>query len=222
MAKQSGYRSRSAYKLKEIIQKFKIFENTRNRYQILDLGAAPGGWLQVVCQEIENEESLIVGVDLKKIAPIISHNVVTIEGDITHPDIQQQVLNIFNNKVNVILSDMAPDVIGEWNLDQYRQIYLARIALLFAHKLLKDNGWFITKIFQGGEHIKFIKETKDMFEIVRNFKPKASRKGSSERYIVARNLKKSRKPPSVYLEYSDEEEDESSIPGDQLFYDSGY
>jgi 23S rRNA (uridine2552-2'-O)-methyltransferase len=217
-AKDHGYRSRAAYKLIQIDERFNIFEDAR---YVLDLGAAPGGWLQVASFHIDEKEGLIVGVDLEEIAPFFSNNVVTIMGDITDPLVNQQIIELFDNKVDIVLSDMAPEVIGQWDVDQYRQVYLARNALLLAHKLLKDDGWFITKIFQGGEHIKFIKEVKEIFEYVKNFKPKASRKGSSERYIVARNLKKDRKPPKLVLRDSIEEEEEGPLPGDQLFQDPG-
>jgi 23S rRNA (uridine2552-2'-O)-methyltransferase len=188
-AKQKGYRSRAAYKLKQINNKFKVFESAK---YVLDLGAAPGGWLQVVNNEIEEEDSLIIGVDIEEIIPIQSKNIVTIKGDITKPETYQKIINIFRGKIDVVLSDMAPNIIGEWDFDQYRQIHLARNALHIAYKLLKKDGWFITKVFMGSEHDKFIKEVKELFEIVKNFKPKASRKESAERYIVAKNLKETK------------------------------
>ena len=194
-AKQKGYRSRAAYKLKQINNKFKIFESAK---YVLDLGAAPGGWLQVAIDEIEEEDSLIIGVDIEDIIPIQSKNIVTIKGDITQPETHQKIINIFKGKIDVVLSDMAPNIIGEWDLDQYRQIYLARNALHIAYKLLKKDGWFITKFFMGSEHDKFIKEVKESFEIVKNFKPKASRKESAEQYIVAKNLKEKKKLESQH------------------------
>jgi 23S rRNA (uridine2552-2'-O)-methyltransferase len=216
LAKDSGYRSRAAYKLLQIDNKFNIFENAQ---KILDLGAAPGGWLQVANQRIEGDDAIIVGVDIKEIEPILDGNVITIIGDITDPEIQKQVLEIFDGKIDVIMSDMSPDVIGQWDVDQYRQIYLARIALRLAHFLIKPDGWFITKIFQGGEHMKFIKEVQQVFKFVKNFKPKASRKQSSERYIIARNLRKNGFPKMIIEPAFDE--DEGPLPGDQLFQDPG-
>ena len=120
---------------------------------------------------------------------------------------------------SLILSDMAPDVIGEWDVDQYRQIHLARIALKICDKLLKDDGWFVVKIFQGGEHNLYIQEVRDMFKEVKNYKPSASRKGSAERYIVAHGLRKDRVLPKELREVVEEEEDDEPIPGDQLFWD---
>lgn len=214
LAKDFGYRSRAAYKLLQINKKFNIFDGTQ---KILDLGSAPGGWLQVASQIIEDDNALVLGVDLKEIKPITIGNVITIVGDITDPEIQQQIIGIFNGKIDVVLSDMSPDVIGQWEVDQYRQIYLARIALNLAQILIKDDGWFITKIFQGGEHVQFIKEVQQIFNMVKNFKPKASRKQSSERYIIAKNLK-NRFPLKVIKE-SVLDEDEGPLPGDQLFQD---
>lgn len=142
-------------------------------------------------------------------------------GDVRDLEVQEEILSAFHGKADVILSDMAPDVMGQWDVDQYRQIHLARIALKLCDTLLKKDGWFIVKIFQGGEHIKYIREVKDMFEQVKNFKPQASRKQSSERYIVAHKLKKDRKLPKEFRPDVDEpeEEDDDPIPGDQLFFE---
>jgi 23S rRNA U2552 (ribose-2'-O)-methylase RlmE/FtsJ len=106
-------------------------------------------------------------------------------------------------------------------VDQYRQIELARIALRVADRLLKPDGWFVVKIFQGGEHQKFIQEVRAMFEYIKNYKPKASRKQSAERYIVANGLRPDREPPRVRRGLK-EEDDEGPLPGDQLFQDPGY
>jgi 23S rRNA (uridine2552-2'-O)-methyltransferase len=217
-AKEEGYRSRSSFKLKQINSKFKIFAHGKN---VLDLGAAPGGWLQVASEELMDEEGLILGVDLKEIKPIYADNVATLVGDIRDPEIQEEVLGAFFGKADVILSDMAPDVMGQWDVDQYRQIHLARIALKLCDTLLKGDGWFVVKIFQGGEHIKFIQEVRDMFKYVKNFKPLASRSRSSERYIIAHHMKKDRKLPEEFRPevLVEEEEDNEPIPGDQLFFE---
>ena len=215
-AKEEGYRSRASYKLKQIQNKFGIFDEARN---VLDLGAAPGGWLQVASEYVDDYEGMVLGVDLNPIEPLFSENIVTIVGDVRDLEVQEEILNFFDGKADVILSDMAPDVIGEWDVDQYRQIHLARIALRICDKLLKPDGWFVVKIFQGGEHTKYIREVKDMFEYVKNFKPAASRKQSAERYVVAHKLKKNRKLPREYGPRGLDEEDDEPIPGDQLFWD---
>jgi len=216
-AKEEGYRSRASYKLKQIQRRFGVFDGARH---VLDLGAAPGGWLQVAAEYVE-EDGLVVGVDLDEIKPLWAPNVVTVVGDMRDPEVQETVMGLFDGKADVVLSDMAPDVIGDWSVDQYRQIDLARTALRVADRLLKRDGWFVVKIFQGGEHQRFIKEVEAMFEYVKNYKPKASRKQSAERYIVARGLKADRELPQVRREW-EEEEDEGPLPGDQLFQDPGY
>lgn len=185
---------------------------------MLDLGAAPGGWLQVASEYIELD-GLVLGVDLNPIEPLFAENIITLVGDVRDPEVQEEIMGYFDGKADVILSDMAPDVIGEWDVDQFRQIHLARIALRLCDRLLKDNGWFVVKIFQGGEHTKYIREVKDMFEYVKNYKPSASRKQSAERYIVAKKLKKNRRLPKQYVEGIEKEEDDAPIPGDQLFWD---
>jgi 23S rRNA (uridine2552-2'-O)-methyltransferase len=114
---------------------------------------------------------------------------------------------------------MAPDVTGQWDLDQYRQIYLARIALQIAYDMLKPNGWLVVKIFQGGEHIRYIRQVKRVFHYVKNFKPKASRKGSAERYVIANRIKKSARRPRLSFDRQFEEEEDDYIPGDQLLFE---
>ena len=215
-AKEEGYRSRASYKLKQIQNKFGIFDDANN---VLDLGAAPGGWLQVASENVDAYDGRVLGVDLREIKPLFAENVATIVGDVRDPLVQEDILNAFEGKADVILSDMAPDVIGEWDVDQYRQIHLARIALRICDKLLKDDGWFVVKIFQGGEHTKYISEVKDMFEFVKNYKPSASRKQSAERYVVDHKLKKNRKLLCEYGDTNIRKEDDKPIPGDQLFWD---
>ncbi len=216
-AKEEGYRSRASYKLKQIHNRFGVFDDVR---YVLDLGAAPGGWLQVAAEHVA-EDGLVVGVDLDEIEPLGMPNVVTLVGDMRDPEVQEAVIGLFDGKADVVLSDMAPDVIGDWSVDQYRQIDLARIALRVADRLLKPDGWFVVKIFQGGEHQRYIKEVEAMFEYVKNYKPRASRKQSAERYIVARGLKPDRELPRTGRGW-EEEEDEGPLPGDQLFQDPGY
>ncbi len=216
-AREEGYRSRASYKLKQIQNRFGVFDGAR---YVLDLGAAPGGWLQVAAEHVA-EDGLVVGVDLDEIEPLGLPKVVTLVGDMRDPEVQEEVMGLFDGKADVVLSDMAPDVMGDWGVDQYRQIELARIALRMADRLLKPDGWFVVKIFQGGEHQRYIEEVRAMFEYVKNYKPRASRKQSAERYIVARGLRPGREPPRA-RRVPEEEEDEGPLPGDQLFQDPGY
>jgi 23S rRNA (uridine2552-2'-O)-methyltransferase len=200
-AKEQGYRSRAAFKLIQLNERFGFLENAR---KVLDLGAAPGGWLQVAGESI-GEDGLVVGVDLDEIEPLGLPNVETLVGDIADEETQDEIIEIFQGKVDVILSDVAPDVSGVWDLDQYRQIYLARVALVIADRLLKREGWMVIKTFQGSEHESFVREMKDMFEIVKTVKPKASRKKSAEIYLVARNLKAHRRLPQEFRQVDEGE-----------------
>jgi len=217
-SKEEGYRSRASYKLKQLDSRFGIFRGAR---RVVDLGAAPGGWLQVAAEAI-GEGGTVVGVDLKEVFPLEMDNVETIVGDATDPEVQAEVIGRFGGKADVILSDMAPNVTGVWELDDLRQIHLARTALGIADRLLKEDGWMVVKVFQGPEHEAFIRDMRAMFERVFIVKPRASKKGSAEVYLVARRLRRDRVLPAEFSEkggeaHRDEEEEERGpIPGDQL------
>lgn len=190
-AKAEGYRSRASYKLKQLNEEYRFFEGAK---WVLDLGAAPGGWLQVAGESIEG--GLVLGVDLKEIEDLYMENVETIVGDVRDPEVHQQILDRFGGeKADVVLSDMAQNVMGVWEVDDLRQIYLARMALSIADRLLKEDGWMVVKVFQGKEHEAFIREMRAMFEKVFIAKPLASRKGSAEVYVVAKNLRRDRVLP---------------------------
>lgn len=184
MAKEKGYRSRAAFKLKQLNQRFGFLKDAKN---VLDLGAAPGGWLQVVGETVK--DGLIVGVDIEKIDCLDYDNVKTIVGDIMEGEVFEKIRRMFNEKVNVVLSDIAPNISGTWELDHFKQIELARRALNISELLLHPEGWFVVKVFQGREYDNFIKEVKIAFENVKAVKPKASRKESAEMYVVAKKLK---------------------------------
>jgi 23S rRNA (uridine2552-2'-O)-methyltransferase len=215
-AKLEGYRSRASYKLKQLNDEFHFFNGAK---RILDLGSAPGGWLQVEGESIQG--GLVVGVDLKEIEPLYMDNVETIVGDVTDPEAQAKVLSRFRGeKADVVLSDMAQNVIGVWEVDDLRQIHLARTALSIVDKLLREDGWMVVKIFQGKEHEAFIREMRAMFMHVYIVKPKASRKGSAEVYVVAKNLKKNRVLPEEFRPDRKTapivEEEEKPMPGENL------
>jgi 23S rRNA (uridine2552-2'-O)-methyltransferase len=193
-AKEEGYRSRAAFKLIQIEERFNFLKDAR---KVLDLGAAPGGWLQAASQ-IMGDDGLILGVDLQEISPTGLPGVETLVGDITSEETIREIRQFFNGKVDIILSDMAPDVSGAWDLDHFRQIHLARTALVVADDLLKKEGWFVVKTFQGSEHEKYVGEVRDMFEQVKIVKPKASRKQSAEIFVVAHRLKAQRSLPMEF------------------------
>jgi len=195
-AQEEGYRSRASYKLKQLDDRFHFLQGAR---QVLDLGAAPGGWLQVASESIP-EDGLVVGVDLNEIEELGLANVETVVGDATEEETQEEIMELFDGKADVILSDMAPDVSGVWDMDHYRQIHLARVALVIADRLLKRDGWLVVKTFQGYEHERYVREARAMFREVRIVKPMASRKKSAETFIVAHGLKPDRELPEEFRE----------------------
>jgi len=182
-AKIEGYRSRAAYKLKEINEKFKILKKGD---VVVDLGAAPGGWIQV-SREIVGEGGLVVGVDLNPIAKFPWSNVKTIQADITNPETVEKIKAMLpKGYADVVLSDVSPKISGAWDTDHARQIFLAGNALKIAVEILREGGICVLKVFQGCLLKEFLNEVKKYFEEVRMFKPKASRKGSAEIYVIAR------------------------------------
>jgi 23S rRNA (uridine2552-2'-O)-methyltransferase len=185
MAKEQGYRSRAAFKLIQLNERFGFFRGARS---ILDLGASPGGWLQVASEAV-GPKGLVVGVDLEKIKDMDLENVKTIVGDIVNDDMVGEISRIIPSRMDVVLSDLAQNVSGVWDLDQYRQIELAKKALSVSRKVLKRDGYFVVKVFQGSEYDNFMKEMKEAFKSVKAHKPKATRKGSAEIYLVAKILK---------------------------------
>lgn len=185
MAKELGYRTRSAFKLKQLNDRFGFLK--KGKY-VLDLGAAPGGWLQVA-SEIVGERGLVVGVDLEKVKSLEKGNVKTIVGDIIDEETIRQIKSEFPRNVDVILSDIAPNVSGIWEVDHQRQIHLTRKVLEIAKEMLKSNGWIVMKVFQGSEYEEFLNEVRNMFEFLKVVKPLASRKKSAEIFFVVHNIK---------------------------------
>lgn len=178
-AKHEGYRSRAAYKLMELQKKFSIIRPTDN---IVDLGAAPGSWLQV---ERTLTNARVLGIDLNPIADLAG--VESIEGDLNDPE----VLAIVKEKmpvVNVVLCDAAPKLSGHKSFDQARIIELNEQALAFACRVLKQGGNFAIKSFQGTDFPQFYAEVKNHFYSVKTYNTRSSRKGSTELYVIAKNF----------------------------------
>ena len=180
-AREEGYRSRAAFKLKQMDERFHFLKEGK---KVLDIGAAPGGWLQVTSEAV-GDYGLVVGVDLDPIEPLGLPNVITIEGNILDDETQAKIKEAVGGKIDVVLSDIAQNVSGNWELDHYRQIELAEMSLNIASRLLKKNGWFVVKVFQGSEYESYLKRVKTLFRKVKVVKPKASRKASAEIYVVA-------------------------------------
>ena len=177
-AKEEGYRARSAYKLKQIDDEVGLFADNDT---VVDLGAAPGGWLQVASERAGK----VVGVDIKHIEPI--EGVETIQGDMTEES-TREILGEKVDGVDVVVSDMSPDITGDWNLDHSRSIHLARQALETAKDVLSPGGDFAVKVFQGDMIEGFRSEMEREFEWVRGYTPDASRDESSETYYIGKGL----------------------------------
>ena len=181
-SKVDGYRSRAAYKLIEIDEKFKIF---KNGISVIDLGAAPGSWSQYLSKKIKNGK--IVSIDLNKMEKV--DNVFQILGDFNEEENQTKIKNLFKSNVDVVLSDMAVNTTGNKNIDSIYTGELCREAMLFSKKILKKDGKFISKIFMGSTFNEIITETKLIFKEFKVFKPKSSRKDSKESFIICKNLR---------------------------------
>ena len=181
-SKVDGYRARSAYKLMEIDDKFNIF---KGGLSVIDIGAAPGSWSQYVAKT--SKSGRLVSIDLKEMEPI--GNTVQICGDFTEQEIQDEIKKHINNKVDVVMSDMAVNTTGIKNIDSIQTGELCKEAMFFAKDILIDNGFFISKIFMGGTFNEIVLEGKKFFKEVKVFKPKSSRKDSKESFIICRKLR---------------------------------
>ncbi len=181
-SKVDGYRARSAYKLIEIDEKFKIF---KGGLSVIDIGAAPGSWSQYALKASKNGK--LISVDLKKMEPIGKS--VQIKGDFTEEKTQEEIKNNIKDKVDVVMSDMAVDTTGIKNIDSIQTGELCKEAMIFAKDLMKENGYFISKIFMGGTFNEIVAEGKKYFREVKVFKPKSSRKDSKESFIICRKIR---------------------------------
>ena len=181
-SKVDGYRARSAYKLIEIDNKFKIF---KGGITVIDIGAAPGSWSQYA--EKVTKSGRLISIDLKKMEPI--GNTVQIQGDFTEEVIQDEIKKYTTTKVDVVMSDMAVNTTGIKNIDSIQTGELCKEAMFFAKDSLKGSGFFISKIFMGGTFNEIVAQGKKYFKEVKVFKPKSSRKDSKESFIICRNLR---------------------------------
>lgn len=181
-AKRVGYRARSAFKLEQIQDKFRIIKKGN---VVVDLGAAPGGWSQVA-KELVGNHGTVLGIDLSHISPI--PGVTFLQGDLTEESTIEKIKQIIGDKkVDVVLSDMSPNISGNYSVDQARSVHLCEHALKLAELLLRPDN-FVCKVFEGEDLPDFIKKTSKLFKTVKQFSPPASRKSSSETYIIARYL----------------------------------
>ncbi len=183
-AKREGYNSRAAYKLIEIEQRFSLF---RKGDRVLDLGAAPGGWMQVVSPLI-GEEGKVVGIDLLEMEPLKYENTAFIQGDIRDPEVIRRGLELLGGRPDVIISDMAPNLSGIRFADVINSLELAQVALEIVKGNLRRGGHFLFKLFPGPETKDFLKECSKLFGSFHQIKPKASRSSSSEIYILGKKF----------------------------------
>jgi 23S rRNA (uridine2552-2'-O)-methyltransferase len=178
-AKHAGYRSRAAYKLLELVPRFKLI---RRGDHVVDLGAWPGGWLQVAA-ELAGPQGVVVGVDLRPIDPLPAP-VTTITGDARHPAVQEQIRARCGGRVDVVLSDMAPALSGVRDRDIARSVELAEVALDAAAALLVPGGRLLVKFFTAPESDAIVAAARQRFTTVKRTSPEATRKGSAEMYLV--------------------------------------
>jgi len=181
-SKVDGYRARSAYKLIEIDEKFKIF---KGGLTVIDIGAAPGSWSQYADKVAKNGK--LISIDLKKMEPIGSS--LQIQGDFTEEGTQEEIKKNLSSKPDVVMSDMAVNTTGIKNIDSIQTGELCKEAMVFAKDLINENGYFISKIFMGGTFNEIVAEGKKYFKEVKVFKPKSSRKDSKESFIICKKLR---------------------------------
>ncbi len=181
-SKVDGYRARSAYKLKEIDEKFRIFKGGMS---VVDIGAAPGSWSQYVAKVVKNGK--IISIDLKEMENI--ENTLQIQGDFTSIDTQDQIKEYLKKKPDVVMSDMAVNTTGIKNIDSIQTGELCKEAMVFSKDVISEKGFFISKIFMGSTFNEIVALGKKIFKEVKVFKPKSSRKDSKESFIICKNLR---------------------------------
>ena len=186
LAKRTGYRSRAAFKLQQIASRYGVL---RRGAVVVDLGCAPGGWSQVA-REMVGEQGLVVGVDLARTAPL--PGVRFLRGDITRAETLDAVraeLRRRGGRADVLISDLSPNISGVYSVDQAKSVVLAGRALSAARALLRPKGHLVVKVFEGEDFSTFLREVRSAFYHVKVFAPPATRKQSSEVYIVAKGFR---------------------------------
>ena len=181
-SKVDGYRARSAYKLIEIDEKFKIF---KGGMLVLDIGAAPGSWSQYASKVIKHGK--VISIDLKEMEEI--KNTTQITGDFTDPNIKKKIKEYFNTRLDVVMSDMAVNTTGIKNLDAIQTGELCKEAMIFSKEVISQDGFFISKIFMGSSFNEIVALGKKIFREVKVFKPQSSRKDSKESFIICKKIR---------------------------------
>ena len=181
-SKVDGYRARSAYKLIEIDEKFRIFKGGMT---VIDIGAAPGSWSQYASKVVKNGK--IISVDLKEMEKI--QNTIQIKGDFTEKYTQNLIKNYLYNRADVIMSDMAVNTTGIKNIDSIQTGELCKEAMIFSKDIISEKGFFVSKIFMGGTFNEIVALGKKIFREIKVFKPKSRRKDSKESFIICKNIR---------------------------------
>jgi len=181
-SKVDGYRARSAYKLIEIDEKFKIFKGGMT---VIDIGAAPGSWSQYASKVVKSGK--IISIDLKDMDKI--KNTIQIKGDFTNSEIKNHIKSYLDKGPNVVMSDMAVNTTGIKNIDSIQTGELCKEAMVFSKEVILKKGFFISKIFMGSTFNEIVALGKKNFKEVKVFKPKSSRKDSKESFIICKNLR---------------------------------
>jgi 23S rRNA (uridine2552-2'-O)-methyltransferase len=200
LAKERGYRSRASFKLLQVNRSYRFI---RHGWNIVDLGAAPGGWLQIA-REAVGESGFVLGVDKQEIKPLTWRNVVTMVADIEDPALPDLIMERVPGRVDVVISDVSPNLTGSWEIDHARQVYLANQSLEIARRILRKGGAFFVKAFHGPDLQDFRSTLGRSFQTVRIVKPPASRSDSSEIYFLGLDYIGERQPRPRLREQSEE------------------
>lgn len=183
LAKKEGYRTRASWKLLQLHEKFGLFQPGD---RVVDLGAAPGGWAQVAVQLV-GEEGRVVGVDLDKIEPM--EGAIFLRGDMTSPETVARTMEATEGVADIIISDMSPNISGAYATDHARSVWLVESALDFTEKVLKKDGIFVAKVFEGDMFPQLLARMRRLFRDVKVSNPRASRAASSEVYVVCKSFR---------------------------------
>jgi 23S rRNA (uridine2552-2'-O)-methyltransferase len=181
LAKERGYRSRSAFKLLQMVRKYRFMKYGD---VVVDLGAAPGGWLQV-CRQTVGKKGFVLGVDMDPIPEFPWAYVKTLVEDITSESLPSKILDLVASEIDVVISDVSPNISGAWDVDHAKQLRLAERSFEIARKVLKRRGNFLCKLFHGSDLKAYENSVAECFEEVRLVKPPASKQRSSEIYLLA-------------------------------------
>ncbi|MEM3519027.1 MAG: RlmE family RNA methyltransferase [Candidatus Hadarchaeales archaeon] len=184
MAKKLGYRSRAAFKLLQLDERYSLIKKGD---VVVDLGAAPGGWMQVAAEKV-GSAGFVLGVDVQQIEKFPEPNVVTLIADITKENTAAEILKILPRQADVVLSDVSPKITGVWSIDHSRSIELTRASVDIAEKILAPGGNILMKVFQGDLLQDFLAEVKEKFTFFKASKPRASRKESAEVYLIGKGF----------------------------------